>query len=112
MFKLDKERERRLEQMAKDLEKRCIDTEKLKIVSADTTDMVNFPKHYNLGKIQTLDYIDDVLSNNPNLTAKEGYYIGNILKYLGTRLGTKGDKLEDMQKAQFYLNRLIDNNEV
>ena len=74
----------------------------------DEIDMVNEPLHYNLGEIQTLDYIDDVLLHNPNLTAQDGYYIGNILKYLGTRLGTKNDKLEDMQKAQFYLNRLIE----
>lgn len=86
----------------------CDDTEKAEGVSTDTTDMVNFPKHYNIGNIQTLDYIDDVLTYNPNLTALDGYYIGNILKYLGTRLGTKNDKLEDMQKAQFYLNRLIE----
>lgn len=84
-----------------------LSTEKSKL-SLDEIDMVNEPLHYNLGEIQTLDYIDDVLTYNPNLTALEGYYIGNILKYLGTRLGTKNDKLEDMQKAQFYLNRLIE----
>ena len=86
----------------------CKQTEKTENISVGTTDMVNFPKHYNLGNIQTLDYIDDVLTYNPNLTALEGYYVGNILKYIGTRLGTKNDKLEDMQKAQFYLNRLIE----
>lgn len=86
----------------------CKQTDKVENISVDTTDMVNEPLHYNLGNIQTLDYIDDVLTHNPSLTAMEGYYIGNILKYLGTRLGTKNNKLEDMQKAQFYLNRMIE----
>ena len=76
-------------------------------LSFDEVDMVNEPLHYNLGTIQTLDYIDDVLLHNPNLTALDGYYLGNIIKYLSTRLGTKADKIEDMQKAQFYLNRRV-----
>ena len=76
-------------------------------LSFDEVDMVNEPIHYNLGTIQTLDYIDDVLLHNPNLTALDGYYLGNIIKYLSTRLGTKADKLQDMQKAQFYLNRRV-----
>ena len=76
-------------------------------LSFDEVDMVNEPVHYNLGTIQTLDYIDDVLLHNPNLNALDGYYLGNIIKYLSTRLGTKADKIEDMQKAQFYLNRRI-----
>ena len=76
-------------------------------LSFDEVDMVNEPLHYNLGTIQTLDYIDDVLLHNPNLTALDGYYLGNIIKYLSTRLGTKADKIQDMQKAQFYLNRRV-----
>lgn len=71
----------------------------------DKEDMINYPKHYNMGEIQTLDYIDDVLINNPELTALDGYYLGNILKYGGTRLGNKGDKKQDMGKMKFYSDR-------
>ena len=70
-------------------------------------DMINEPPHYNVGEIETIDYITDVLKYNKNLTALDGYYLGTILKYLSTRLGNKASKREDMQKAQYYLNRWL-----
>lgn len=71
-------------------------------------DLVNNPPHYNMGEIETLDYIEDVLTHNKALTALDGYLLGNILKYGGTRLGNKGSKLQDLKKMQFYLNRMVD----
>ena len=35
-----------------------------------------------------------------------GYLKGNIIKYV-SRYKFKGEPLEDLQKAQWYLNRLI-----
>jgi hypothetical protein len=34
--------------------------------------------------------------------------LGNVVKYI-TRSDLKGNKLEDLQKAQWYLNRAITN---
>lgn len=62
-------------------------------------DMVNSPPHYTTGGIETIDFIE----------AKElDYHLGNVVKYI-TRSGHKGDKLKDLEKAQWYLNRAIDN---
>jgi hypothetical protein len=62
-------------------------------------DMVNSPPHYTKGGIGTIDFIE----------AKElNYHLGNVVKYI-TRSDHKGDKLKDLEKAQWYLNREIDN---
>jgi len=68
------------------------------IVSTHHTDMVNHPPHYKAGGIETIDFIE----------AKElGYNLGNVVKYI-TRADHKGNKLEDLKKAQWYLNRAIE----
>ena len=36
-----------------------------------------------------------------------GFHLGNVLKYL-SRAGKKNSKLEDLRKAQWYLNRYIE----
>ena len=65
----------------------------------DTTnpDPVNHPWHYKVGGIETIDFIEA-----KNL----GYNLGNVVKYI-TRADHKGNKLQDLQKAQWYLNREI-----
>ena len=65
-------------------------------------DNVNAPSHYLHGKKETIDVINDVM------TASEfhGYLKGNILKYVA-RYRFKNEPLEDLKKAQWYLNRLI-----
>jgi hypothetical protein len=71
--------------------------EKIRMQPAD--DMVNSPPHYTAGGIETIDFIE----------AKElNYHLGNVVKYV-TRSGHKGDKLKDLEKAQWYLNRAINN---
>ena len=67
-----------------------------------TYDSVNAPAHYLHGKKETIDVISDCM------TADEyhGYLKGNILKYF-SRYKFKGEPLEDLQKAHWYLNRLI-----
>lgn len=62
-------------------------------------DPVNHPEHYKVGGIETIDFIE----------AKSlSYNLGNVVKYL-TRADHKGNKLQDLQKAQWYLNREIAN---
>jgi len=36
------------------------------------------------------------------------YCQGNIIKYLSTRLFTKGDPLQDAKKARWYLDKMIE----
>ena len=60
-------------------------------------DNVNHPEHYKTGGIETIDFIE----------AKSlGYHLGNVVKYV-TRADHKGNRLEDLKKAQWYLNRAI-----
>lgn len=63
-------------------------------------DPVNSPDHYTSGGIETIDFIE----------AKElDYNLGNVVKYI-TRAGKKNiKKLEDLKKAQWYINRAISN---
>jgi hypothetical protein len=63
------------------------------------TDMVNHPPHYKAGGIETIDFIEA-----KNL----GYNLGNVVKYV-SRADLKGNKVEDLQKARWYLDRAIAN---
>lgn len=68
------------------------------IVATHHTDPVNHPAHYTVGGVETIDFIE----------AKGlGYHLGNVIKYV-TRADHKGQKLEDLKKAQWYLNRAIE----
>ena len=62
-------------------------------------DNINHPPHYKVGGIETIDFIE----------AKGlDYHLGNVIKYI-SRSDHKGDKLENLQKAQWYLTRAINN---
>lgn len=64
---------------------------------ATAADNVNHPAHYKTGGIETIDFIE----------AKGlDYHLGNVVKYI-TRADHKGNKLEDLKKAQWYLNRAV-----
>lgn len=60
------------------------------------------PEHYTSGKIETIDYIQDKLTNEEFI----GYCIGNVIKYT-SRYRLKGGK-EDLLKASVYLDWAID----
>jgi hypothetical protein len=60
-------------------------------------DKINNPSHYIVGGIETIDFIEA-----KNL----GYHLGNVVKYI-SRADHKDDKLENLKKAQWYLNRAI-----
>ena len=60
-------------------------------------DPVNHPAHYTAGGIETIDFIE---------AKRLGYNLGNVVKYI-TRSDHKGNKLEDLRKAQWYLSREI-----
>ena len=65
-------------------------------------DNVHSPSHYMHGKKETIDVIRDAMEGDEY----HGYLKGNILKYVA-RYKFKGEPLEDLQKAQGYLNRLL-----
>ena len=77
------------------------DWKQLGLFTSDTSiakpDPVNHPSHYKVGGIETIDFIE---------AKKLNYNIGNVVKYL-TRADHKGNKLEDLRKAQWYLTREI-----
>lgn len=69
-----------------------------KVTPVDTpADMVNHPPHYKTGGIETIDFIEAKQLN---------YHLGNVVKYV-TRADHKGDRLENLKKAQWYLEREI-----
>jgi hypothetical protein len=67
----------------------------------ETKDNIN-PDHYKSKPKETIERLQD------NLTAGEfkGYLKGNILKYLDRYEHKNG--VEDLNKAQWYLNKLIE----
>ena len=64
-------------------------------------DNVNHPKHYNDGKIEVIDFIED---------KKLGFCLGNAIKYI-CRAGKKdkNKEVEDIQKSIWYLHRYLEN---
>ena len=64
-------------------------------------DKIN-PNYYKRGKFETIDVILDVTKH---LDGDEAYLIGNVIKYV-SRYDEKNG-IEDLEKAKWYLNRLI-----
>lgn len=64
-------------------------------------DAVNKPAHYRVGEVEAIDYIAQQLGSGV-----KDYVLGNVHKYLH-RHRFKGQSLSDLKKAQWYLNRLI-----
>lgn len=60
---------------------------------------VNHPDHYNAGKYESIDVIEDW---------GLGFNLGNVVKYI-SRAHHKENYLEDLKKALWYLNREISN---
>ena len=67
------------------------------------SDMVCHPAHYNQGKVECIDAMAAATVNKRGI---EAICVSNVIKYL-FRYETKNG-LEDVKKAQFYLNRLVD----
>lgn len=68
-------------------------------------DPVTNPSHYTDGGIETIDYIEAKLG----VDGAYSFCLGNVLKYI-SRAGKKdvGKKVEDLEKAVWYLNRALD----
>ena len=64
----------------------------------DMSDLVHNPPHYKSGGIEAIDVIEAFELN---------FRLANVVKYV-LRAGRKGDALEDLEKAAWYLDREID----
>ena len=59
---------------------------------------VNHPSHYNSGNIEVIDAIEDW---------RLDFNAGNVVKYVA-RHQHKANPVEDLKKARWYLDRLIE----
>ena len=80
------------------------DTEEEK-VEEKHEDMVNHPSHYTSGGVECIDAITSALSSYED--SVDSWLVGQVIKYLW-RAPLKGKYKEDIKKAQFYLNRLVE----
>lgn len=64
-------------------------------------DTVDHPEHYQSNGMEVIDVIDAFELN---------FNLGNTFKYIA-RAGKKGDELEDLKKAVWYLNHEIETRE-
>lgn len=74
--------------------------EKAQAIMNGSKDVVNHPSHYNTGKIEVIEFIED---------QRLDYPLGNTVKYIcraGRKDATK--EIEDLKKAAWYLNRKIE----
>lgn len=74
-------------------------------VSKKVYDAVNHPEHYTTGGLETIDILKAKLSPDEF----KGYLRGNILKYIFRYPHKNG--IEDLKKAQWYLEKLISEEE-
>ena len=71
---------------------------------SEDRDMVNSPPHYTTGKIETWDYIVDVIGEYESIFVAQA----QVLKYLGSRLWNKNNPIQDAEKARWYLDKMIE----
>lgn len=64
-----------------------------------SNDLVNHPSHYTLGGIEVIDVLE---------AWELGFHAGNVVKYVA-RAGKKDKdcEVQDLKKARWYLDRLI-----
>lgn len=65
-------------------------------------DVVNKPRHYNLGKVECIDAIE---AATIGLHGIKAVCAGNVIKYTWRHHHKNG--VQDLEKARFYLDKLI-----
>jgi hypothetical protein len=68
--------------------------------TSKTNILINHPQHYG-GEENPYEAIKVIEAWNLD------FHLGNVVKYI-SRAGKKGSKLEDLKKAQWYMNRAIE----
>jgi hypothetical protein len=69
-------------------------------------DLVNHPQHYTKGGLECIDVMQAVFGTKAVIT----FCKLNAFKYLW-RAGQKGGKTEDLRKARWYIDKILDLNE-
>ena len=69
--------------------------------------MVNHPPHYEDGKIQCIDAIEEAIKDLSGIEAK---CTGDAIKYLWR--WKKKNGIEDLKKAIWYINHIIEKSEL
>lgn len=69
------------------------------LTSGVKSDFVNSPAHYNKGGVECIDAIEAAVEDFPS------YCQGNAIKYL-YRHAYKGNPVQDLEKAIWYINKL------
>ena len=79
----------------------CTTEDEVYTPEKDNREFVNHPNHYNTGKIEVIDFIEDQNLN---------FHLGNAVKYI-CRAGKKNPskKKEDLDKAIWYIKRYKEN---
>jgi len=69
-------------------------------VKKNSNSSVTHPSHYNSGKIEVIEAIEDW---------KLGFHLGNAVKYIA-RAGKKdpAKEVEDLEKAKWYIERKLE----
>ena len=71
--------------------------------SSTKHDMDNSPKHYRMQGVEAIDILEMSMTEEEFM----GYLKGNMLKYI-MRYKHKNKPKEDLQKAEWYLKKLIE----
>lgn len=69
-------------------------------------DLVNKPSHYHKNEIDVNGYLEKHFPKEPSVTVAEGFYIGNVIKYVSRYKEKNG--LQDLEKGLANLKFLID----
>ncbi len=84
-------------------------------LTGSSIDMVNSPPHYASSKIECIDAMEAMTSQNRKyinvLNGHQMYCWQVIFKYIW-RFPFKNNAVEDLKKAQYYLQRLINSLEI
>ena len=67
------------------------------IANPTLAEAINHPAHYNRGRIEVIDFIEDQHLD---------FHLGNCVKYIA-RAPHKGEELRDLRKALWYLERAV-----
>ena len=76
-----------------------MDKDQLSKLINNKTEMVDHPKHYNIGELEAITVIEDQ-------GLGEAFCTANVIKYI-MRYKYKGTPLEDLKKIKWYTERLI-----
>lgn len=79
-----------------------VEVEEMPVIQVPQEDNVNHPSHYASRKYEVIDVMEDTMSG----LQFQGYLLGCTLKYI-MRWDKKDAPIQDLEKAQWYLNRLI-----